>query len=471
MHIQFLGGAGEVTGSKYLIEGKSCGQSHRFLIDYGMFQGGHEANEKNRVNLPCEANAIDFVLLTHAHIDHSGLLPRLCAQGFQGPIFCTTGTAALLKIMLLDSAHLQEADLDRALRKQKIGKWRGDLPEPLYSSKDAYACLNQIKAIAYEQLCKPAQGIEVKFHNAGHILGSATIQLAIQVDEQHQRHLVFSGDLGMFNRPLMKNPELIESTDTLLLESTYGDRQHRTLEDTEMELVEVINETLEHHGNIIMPAFAVGRSQEILFLLSDLVRRNRLPKLHVWVDSPMATAVTKLTENLKSELDDAAKAIYQWQKHHSNALDIRFVADVEESKALNRIHGGAIILSASGMCEAGRILHHLRWNLPHKKNAVIITGFQAQGTLGRRLVDGATHVKMMGKEIAVKASIHTIGGLSAHADQANLIRWLKGFKKPPEKIMIVHGESKSSLGLQEKIRAELHWENIHIPQIGSIFPV
>jgi len=471
MHIQFLGAGQEVTGSKYLIRGKVSGVNHCFMVDYGMFQGGREADDKNLANLPIPPRDLEFVVLTHAHIDHSGLLPRLCAQGFQGPIYCTPATAALLKIMLLDSAHLQEADYERAQRKQAQGRWKGDLPVPLYSTLEAIDCLTQLKTVPYHQRFSPGQGIYIEFRDAGHILGAAITVIDIEKENQQVHRMVFSGDLGMFERPLMNDPELIERADTLVIESTYGDRLHRSLQDTEDELVQVITNTLKHNGNIIIPAFAVGRTQEIIFVLIDLIRRKRLPYLNIWIDSPMATSVTRLTEEYRSSLDTAAQTVYDWYQANPNRLDLRFIADVEESKALNRIKGGAIVISASGMCEAGRIVHHLKWNLPHRNNAIIITGFQAQGSLGRRLVDQAKIVHLLGKEVVVKASIHTIGGLSAHADQAGLIRWLKGFRQEPAHIYITHGEPKAAVQFKEAIEAQLGWEHVLTPQLNSTYPI
>jgi metallo-beta-lactamase family protein len=471
MHIQFLGASQEVTGSKYLIRGKLDGVGHCFMVDYGMFQGGREADDKNHSALPVDPSTLDFVVLTHAHIDHSGLLPRLCAQGFNGKIYCTPATSALLKIMLLDSAHLQEADFERAQRKHAQGRWKGDLPTPLYSTLEAIDCLTRLENVPYHQRFSPKKGISIEFMDAGHILGAAIAVIDLE-KENHQVHrTVFSGDLGMFDRPLMNNPELIERADALIIESTYGDRLHRQLTDTEDELVDVITSTLKHNGNVIIPAFAVGRTQEIIFLFIDLIRRQRLPYLNIWVDSPMATSVTRLTEDYLSALDDEAQRTYAWYRAHPNQLDLRFVVDVEESKVLNRIKGGAIIISASGMCEAGRIVHHLKWNLPHRHNAVIITGFQAQGTLGRRLVDQAKLVHLFGKEVPVKASIHTIGGLSAHADQKGLLRWLKGFHQAPNHVYITHGEITAARLLKEAIHAQLGWEHVSVPQINSTYPL
>lgn len=471
MHVRFLGAAGEVTGSKHYLEGMIAGHHRRFIVDYGMFQGGRESVAKNLADFPVPPKSIDFIVLTHAHIDHSGLLPRLCAQGFEGPIYTTAATLDLLKILLADSAHLQKADLDRALRKQKLGKWRGDLPEVLYSTQEAFACLSQFRVVDYHEAFHPCPGITGIFHNAGHILGSAIADLTIEDDElQKSRRLVFTGDLGMTDRPLMPNPEYVDNADVLFIESTYGDRLHKTLQETEDELIEVITKTMKHGGNVIMPAFAVGRTQEILFILINLVKSKKLPRLNVFIDSPMATAATHLTERFFESLDEDAQEAIIWHKKHPDELRLRFTADVEESKALNKIHGGAIIISASGMCEAGRIVHHLSWNLPHQQNAVIITGFQAYGSLGRKLVDKLPVVKIMGKEVHVRASVHTIGGLSAHADQAGLLNWIRGFKVIPKKIFVIHGEANASDNFASVLTDELGCEHVIIPKLGSLYP-
>jgi metallo-beta-lactamase family protein len=464
MKIQFLGAAGEVTGSRHLVEVMLSGTPRHFMVDYGMFQGGREATIKNLEPLSFPPRDLDFVVLTHAHIDHSGLLPRLCAQGFSGPIYCTVATFELLKILLLDSAHLQRADVERAERKIKAGKWRGEIPVALYSREEVEMTLNQFEPIDYGQVTELAPGIALEFRNAGHILGSAIAVIDVTEDDAKKKRCVFSGDIGMKGKVLMPDPDLIKDADVVVVESTYGDRLHRSLQDTEDELVEVISTTMTAHGNVVMPAFAVGRTQEILFLLIDLVRRGRLPHLSIWVDSPMATAATHLTQHFFSQLDGNSQATFSWFKNNPDAVDLRFIADVEESKALNKIKGGAIVVSASGMCDAGRILHHLAANLPRAQNAIVITGFQAYGSLGRRLVDKVQQVRLFGEEIPVKASIHTIGGLSAHADQAGLLDWLKGFERPPRTVFVVHGEPESSSVLAECIRDELHWDNVIIPE-------
>jgi len=464
MKIQFLGAAGEVTGSRHLVEVMLSGAPRHFMVDYGMFQGGREATNKNLEPLPFPPKDLDFIVLTHAHIDHSGLLPRLCAQGFAGPIYCTVATFELLKILLLDSAHLQRADVERAERKIKAGKWRGEIPVTLYSREEVEMTLNQFQTLDYGQVIELAPGIALEFRNAGHILGSAIAVIDITEDDAQKKRCVFSGDIGMKGKVLMPDPDFIQDADVVVVESTYGDRLHRSLQDTEDELVEVISTTMAAHGNVVMPAFAVGRTQEILFLLIDLVRRGRLPHLSIWVDSPMATAATHLTQHFFSQLDGNSQATFSWFKNNPDAVDLRFIADVEESKALNKIKGGAIILSASGMCDAGRIVHHLAANLPRAQNAIVITGFQAYGSLGRRLVDKVQKVRLLGEEVPVRASIHTIGGLSAHADQAGLLDWLKGFKHMPSTVFVVHGEPESSSVLAQCIRDELHWDSVIIPE-------
>ena len=464
MKIQFLGAAGEVTGSRHAVEVNLAGRVRHFMVDYGMFQGGREATNKNLEPLPINPKDLEFVVLTHAHIDHSGLLPRLCAQGFTGPIYCTKASYELLKILLPDSAHLQFADLERAERKVKQGKWHGEMPVALYSKEEVEMTLAQFEPLDYGQILELAPGLTLEFRNAGHILGSAIAVIDIQEDGAQKKRCVFSGDIGMKGKVLMPDPDLIAQADVIVVESTYGDRLHRSLSDTEDELVEVIGTTMSGQGNVVIPAFAVGRTQEILFLLVDLVRRGRLPHLAIWVDSPMATAATHLTERYFAQLDSQTQSTFDWYKNNPGAVDLRFIADVEESKALNKIKGGAIIISASGMCDAGRIVHHLANNLPRAQNAIIITGFQAYGSLGRRLVDKVQKVRLFGEDVPVKASVHTIGGLSAHADQAGLLDWLRGFKTPAKTVFVVHGEPESAAVFAECIREDLGWSNVIIPE-------
>lgn len=454
MQLSFFGAAREVTGSCYRVEsGGTC-----FLVDCGLFQGGREARGKNRQAFGFDLRDIDFVLLTHAHIDHSGLLPRLVALGYKGPIYATRATCDLLAVMLPDAAHLQEKEAEYE-NKRRFRSPRGLHNEtaPLYTVTQARQCLKRLQAVDYDAEIAPHPDVRCVFRDAGHILGSAIIEASVKEDGQ-TRKIVFSGDLGQPARPLVRDPTPVHHADWLVVESTYGNRLHKSMAATEEELVQVVNDTLVRKGgNLIVPAFAVGRTQDMLFLLADLTRRQRIPKLDVYVDSPMATAATAVTARHMALLDDEA---HQVMGRHGGAAHFRrlvFVEDVEESQALNRIKGGAVIISASGMCEAGRIKFHLRANLPCPESTILITGFQAAGTLGRRLVDGARRVRIRGEEIPVRADIFTLGGLSAHADRAALLDWLRHFRAPPRRTFVVHGETETALGFAATLRESLGW--------------
>jgi metallo-beta-lactamase family protein len=461
MKLSFLGAAQEVTGSCFLVETAHV----RFLVDCGMYQGGREARERNLKAWPFDPRQIDFVLLTHAHIDHSGLLPRLCALGFRGPIFTTHATVDLLSVMLLDSAFIQEGEWARAQRKRSRQP-RAEAPALLYTVAQAEACLEQLQGTAYDEDMQPQASVRCRFRDAGHILGSAILELWVS-EHGRTRKLVFSGDLGQPGRPIVRDPTSIESADVLVVESTYGNRLHRPLSETIDELVFVIQDTLRRRqGNIIIPAFALGRTQELLHLLLDLCRQGKLPRLQVFVDSPMANKVTEITWKHKEFLDDESRALLSLRQSHPEWLDLRFTRSVEESMALNRIKAGAIIISASGMCDAGRIKHHLRHHLGRPECAIVIIGFQAEGTLGRRLVDGADRVRLFGEDVRVRASIHTIGGLSAHADQAALLAWLKRFNSAPQRSFVVHGEAQTACGFADRIADELGW-SVEAPAAGT----
>lgn len=464
MNIQFHGAAGEVTGSCYLVSGNGiC-----FLVDCGMFQGGRDAGMKNLRALPFDVRSLDFVLLTHAHIDHSGLLPRLVMLGYKGPIYTTAATIDLLKVMLLDSAHIQEKEAEWQLRHRhrRAASARG-VQSPLYTVTQAMETLKRLRPVAYGETCFPHPDVRVCFHDAGHILGSAIIEVAVG-----GRKIVFSGDLGQPGRPVMNDPTPIAEADVLVVESTYGNRQHRSLQETESELLSALRRTLTvGRGNVIIPAFAVGRTQELIYVLAGLVRAGRLAPMRLYVDSPMASAATRITLNHESLLDAETQSLIEWLRQNPRQLDVRFVADVEESMALNDIRQGAVIISASGMCEAGRIKYHLQHNLPRPECAVLITGFQAAGSLGRRLVDGARSVRIFGQQVSVRASIHTIGGLSAHADQVALLGWLRNFRRPPERTFVVHGEPVAADTLAVEIRQKLGWRNVEVPALRDEMPL
>jgi metallo-beta-lactamase family protein len=465
MRIAFLGAASEVTGSCYLLEAAG----RRFLVDCGLFQGGNEAYRKNLAALSFgfPAKALDFVILTHAHLDHSGLLPRLVALGFRGSVFATAATCDLLEVLLLDSAHIQEKEAEWENRHQHDRHARrGWEKAPLYTVNQARESLRQLRRCDYDQSDEPLPGIRFAFRDAGHILGSAIVELWLS-DAGVTRKLVFSGDLGQPGRPVLRDPTPIAEADVVIVESTYGNRLHKTLAETEDELVHALDDTLHRkRGNVIMPAFAVGRTQEVLYVLTDLVRRGRLEVMTIYVDSPMAAAATELTLRHQELLDSETRELIAWQRHHPDRPQVRFVEAVEESMALNEIRSGAVIIAASGMCDAGRVKHHLRHNISRRECSVVITGFQAGGTLGRRLVDGARRVRIFGEELPVRADIYTIGGLSAHADRAALLGWLKGFRRPPGRCFVVHGEAQTAAEFAAAIR-QLGWLYVNVPEYGE----
>lgn len=467
MKIGFFGAAGEVTGSCTLVETDGC----RFLVDCGMFQGGREARTKNlnALKFGFDVRSIDFVLLTHAHIDHSGLLPLLSVLGYRGPVYATPATIDLVHVLLRDSAHIQEKESEWALRHQRRrgGSSRPALQPPLYTVAQAEASLKLLRPAPYRESIHPAETVAVSFHDAGHILGSAWLEVTVS-GEGRPRKLVFSGDLGMTGRPVLHDPEpVVSEADVLFIESTYGDRLHRPLAETEDEIVAVFERVRHTHGNLIMPAFAVGRTQEIIYILADLVRRQRLAPLKVYVDSPMATAATRITWEHPDLMDSHTRELIAWMRQNPKQMQVEFVADVEASRALNEVRSGAVIISASGMCDAGRIKYHLRENLPRSECSVLITGFQAAGTLGRRLVDGARLVNIFGKPVPVRAAIHTVGALSAHADQAGLLAWLRGFHTPPKHAFVVHGEAAASAAFAQAIHDQLGWPMPHLPFMGE----
>ncbi|WP_193175345.1 MBL fold metallo-hydrolase RNA specificity domain-containing protein [Oricola nitratireducens] len=453
MKLTFLGAAREVTGSCYLIESGTL----RFLVDCGMLQGGRAADARNRQSFAIDPKTLDFVLLTHAHIDHSGLLPKLTREGFRGPILTTTATADLLEVMLPDSAHIQEAEAERAARGHHSRKRARTMRAvPIYTLHDAEACLRQVRPVNYDEKLSLGDNVTCAFRDAGHILGSAILELWVD-DAGGAVKLVFSGDLGQPGRAILRDPTRIAEADILVMESTYGDRAHRDQAATIDEMVTIISETNRRGGNVIMPAFAVGRTQEILYHLNCLTRQGRLRDLSIFIDSPMADRATQITKQHLELFDEQALRLVEWHDNGVNLPMMHFTASVEESKALNRVRSGAIIISASGMCTAGRIRHHLLQNLPRPECAVLITGFQAQGTLGRHLVDGAKRVRIFGEDIAVRASVHTLNGFSAHADRTALLDWAAVFRESPAQVFITHGEASAADALARTLRDDFGW--------------
>lgn len=451
MKLTFLGAAGEVTGSCYLIEtGKT-----RFLIDCGMFQGGRSAETRNFARFAFNPASVDFVLLSHAHIDHSGLLPRLVASGFRGAIYTTPATCELLEVLLPDSAHLQEREMRHA------GRGRGAARAPLYTTEDAYACLKRLVPVAYQTTVHPSPDVSCTFRDAGHILGSAILDIGLRMHKREIR-LVFSGDLGQPGHPIVRDPVAVESADVLLVESTYGDRLHKNRAQTLDEFSFALADTLvSRHGNVVIPSFAVGRTQDLLVLMGELFRQDRLPAMDIYVDSPMALAATRITLNHPELYDLEARNLHAWlmegRKGGAKGPRIHFAESLEESMCIDDVRSGAVILSASGMCDGGRIRRHLQHNLPREECAVVFVGFQAAGSLGRRIVEGARSVRIFGETCAVRAKVFTIGGLSAHADQKALLDWLSKFRSAPRQCWVVHGEPLAAQGLRQEIVRRYGW--------------
>jgi metallo-beta-lactamase family protein len=453
---EFLGGVREVTGSCILVR---AGET-RFLLDCGMFQGGRESDRKNARKFPVPLSSIDFVLCTHAHIDHSGILPKIVRDGFRGPIYTTSATADLLRVMLPDSGHIQEREAEWKSRRRRRGG-RKDFP-PLYTEADALAVFPRLSPVKYRETIEPAPGVRATFVDAGHILGSSMVIVSVR-NGRRERTMVFTGDIGHRGLPIVRDPTRVERADVVVMESTYGNRVHKGMEDTGEEFVHAVTDTLHRKGgNVIIPAFAVGRTQDIIYLLADLTRRGRVKDLTVYIDSPLAAEATRITLRHPECFDRETLAMYEWREENPDALKVVITRNVEESMALNAMQGGGIILAGSGMCEAGRIKHHLKHNLWRKESSVVIVGFQAQGTLGRKIVDGARRVRIFGEEIAVAADVYTIGGLSAHADREDLLAWAGNFRTKPAKVFVAHGEESVSVGFAGLLRKRFGW-NARVP--------
>jgi metallo-beta-lactamase family protein len=445
MYVTFHGAARQVTGSCFLFETIRG----RFLVDCGMFQGPASTRARNTVPFDFDPCTIDFVVLTHAHLDHCGLLPRLANQGFAGPIYSTAATRDLLSVLLLDSAHLQQVDAERAVR-------HGRDYVVAYSIDEVRAVLKQVQPIPYNLIVEPIAGVKACLREAGHILGSSIVELSLTEGEL-TRKVVVSGDLGQPGRPILRDPDIISDADVLLLESTYGDRNHKSLAATLDELSTILTSALSA-GVVLVPSFAVGRTQEFLFHLIRLTREKRLSDLTVFLDSPMAAEVTAITAHHFELFNDAARRLATEVPAHSPAVRLKITESVQDSMALNRIESGAVIVAASGMCDGGRIRHHLRHRLSNPHTTVLIVGFQAAGTLGRLLVDGAPSVRLFGEDIPVRAHVATLGGFSAHADQSALVAWLSHFRRAPKHLFLVHGEPRASDALAARIKDKLGWD-------------
>lgn len=463
MQITFIGAAKTVTGSCHLVETEGC----KFLVDCGMFQGGKEIKARNYQDFPFNPAEIDFVLLTHAHIDHSGLLPKLILKGFKGRIYATGGTVDLCSVMLPDSGYIQEMEVER--KNRKAMRSGAPLLEPIYTSVDGQEAMKYFTKISYGKEFRPVDSVRVIYKNAGHILGSGMAEVYVE-EEGVEKKLLFSGDLGRIGRPIIQDPEYIKDADVLIIESTYGDRRHGEIEDLNGQLRDVINRTFARGGNVVIPAFAVDRAQDLLLTLNELCEKGEINPKGIYLDSPLAIAATEIFSRYPQYYDMEIKAFSK--KNGGNP----FVTDrlvqtrtAQESQALNEIKTGAIIISASGMADAGRIKHHLKHNLWRKESTVIFVGYLAEGTLGRRIVDGAQVVTIHGEQVTVNAEIVNLDALSAHADYVEILEWLEHFETYPDQVFIVHGEEKSALALKEKIEAVAAGSKVHVPDSLTTF--
>lgn len=438
MQVNFHGAAGEVTGSMHGVEAAGM----RLLLDCGLVQGSPEAEARNAAPFPFDPAAADALVLSHAHIDHIGRVPLLVARGFRGPIFATAATAALMPVMLLDSAWLAEADAERANRHLRPGEPR---VEPLYGRDDVEAAMRQVRPMEYDARTQILPGVEVAFREAGHILGSAVVELWAD-----DRKLVFSGDLGPRGAPILRDPAIVTEADLVLMESTYGDRDHRDRGGTVQELGGIFDQAWRDRGNVLVPAFAVGRTQELLYWFARHWEQWQLARWRIFLDSPMAAKVVAVYERFGHLFDVQARETMRGMPHPFRLPNLHVTSSPEESMAINRLESGAIVIAGSGMCSGGRIVHHLKQNLGRRQAHVVFIGYQAEGTLGRRLVDGARWVRIHGRDFHVNAQRHTVGGLSAHAGQGGLIEWYGHFEGHPP-LALVHGEDRAREALAGEI--------------------
>ena len=445
--VQILGAADEVTGSCHLV---SVGNK-RILLDCGLIQGRRKDEERNKEPFPFDPKSIDAVVLSHAHIDHSGRLPMLVKAGFSGPIYTHRASRDLCRIMLKDSAFINEKEIEWENRKRLR---KGLKPvEALYTIEDAKSAMSHFKGLVYQKKVKILPNVTLQLNDAGHILGSSIVELWLE-DAGHTRKLVFSGDLGRPGMPILQDPAFIQHADLVIIESTYGDRLHRSWEQTLTEIENVVQTTTNSRGNILIPAFAVGRTQEILYMLARYYREWQLDRWQIFLDSPLAIEATRIFTQHSDLFDQDMSDLWKQNKARSILPNLHLSRTSNQSMALNRIHSGAIIIAGSGMCSGGRIKQHLKHNIWRRQCHVIISGFQARGTLGRTLVDGAKFIRLWGETVRVAATVHTVGGLSAHADQHGLKNWYTNFEGRPA-VVLVHGETTALETLSDTLRNDL----------------
>jgi metallo-beta-lactamase family protein len=454
MNIEFFGAAGEVTGSCHILR---VGQQ-TVLLDCGLIQGSRKDEARNHDPFPFDAAGIDAVVLSHAHLDHCGRLPLLVRRGFRGPIYVQEAAGELCAILLADAAHLEERDAEYQSRKT------GRKIKPLFTLEDGEAVMRQLKGRKYRQRFAVVPGVEVCFRDAGHILGSCAVELFL-TEGGSKRKLVFSGDLGQFDTPVLKDPECIESADYVLMESTYGNRRHRERAETVREIGEILSAVRSGSGNVLIPAFAIGRSQEILYLLGKHYEEWELDRFQVFLDSPMAIEASKVYWDHPHLYDEEATKLREANGGMPILPNLKLSRSSEDSMAINRIRSGAIVIAGSGMCNGGRIVHHLKHNLGDARNHLIIVGFQAPGTSGRKLVDRDATVRLHGEDVPVRAQIHTVGGLSAHGDQDDLARWYECMQNRPP-VWLVHGEREAQYAFRDYMK-QRNGAVLHLPEPGE----
>jgi len=457
--ISFLGAAHNVTGSRFLLEANNT----RLLVDCGLYQE-RKLRYRNWEPFTFPPSSLDAVLLTHAHVDHCGLIPKLVRDGFKGRICCTNATSEITKIILLDAAHLQEEDAEFKKRRHEREKRKGRYPEvPLYTQDDAKAAFPLFDPVDYKEVVQLGEGIQATFHDAGHVLGSSMIKITVK-QQGETRTILFSGDVGRWDRPILRDPSTFKEIDYAVVESTYGDRIHDEPPDIGEKLAEIVNSTWRAGGNIIVPSFALQRSQEILYYMNELLMDNKIPHLMVFLDSPMAIRITEVFKQNSDLFDKEMSQLMRQSKSPFDFSGLRMTETTDESKALNHIKGTIMIIAGSGMCTGGRVKHHLVSNISRLDSTVLFVGYQAVGTLGRSIVDGAKRVRILGKHYPVRARIAQIGGFSAHADRDELFRWISSIT--PRRVFVVHGESKAVKQFGRFLKGKTGW-NISMPVYGE----
>lgn len=460
MRVTLHGGTDEVTGSAYLVET----QKARVLVDFGMFQGTRELEAKNRLPRGTRPKSLDAVVVTHAHLDHTGRLPLIARLGYKPPLYATEATAEMAAIIMQDSARIQERDYERQNRKRKF---EGKEPlEPLYTTEDVERTLELFRPLLYEEKREIAPGVEVLLTDAGHMLGSASVKLII-TENGHTKNVVFSGDLGHAGQHILRDAVPFEDADVLFMESTYGDRDHRPLGDTLIQAREIIKEAVRKGGKVLIPAFAVGRVQQLLFYLGVMFHNKTVAPFPVYVDSPMAVAATNVYIKHPDLFDEGAAQFLEGGRLPEEVRTVVACETPEESKRLNSVAGPCVIMAPSGMCNAGRIVHHLKYNLPDANTSVIIVGYQAEGSLGRRLVEGAKRVTIHGQSVEVRAQIHTLNGFSAHAGRSELLSWLGAIAKSRPKLVLTHGEPEPKRSLAQAIEEQYGMQAV-VPRTGDV---